>query len=445
MGSKNLKAIAVVGNKRPTAANPERLSKVADYIFELREKHGLRQHKWIHEGKTKRRACYGCVAGCIRQYYETADGRQVKFFCHFGDMYETSAVKYYGKWDEVVVDAADLCHHYTLDSFVMEPMILWLGKCYQAGILTEKETGLPLSKIGSPEFIQTLVRKISLREGFGDVLAQGTFKAAEIVGKGSRELIGDTIATRANDFAMYDPRLYIVTGLLYATEPRKPIQQLHEVTTVMHQWIGQQEGQPELLSPEAMATIAEKFWGGRIAADFSTYEGKALAAKKIQDRTYAKESLILCDFMWPLLWIRDGKDRVGDPTVESQVYSAVTGNEKDEEGLNQMGERIFNLQRAIRLREGWGKIQRDRLLDVFYDVPMQTARFNPDCLVPDKNGKPVSRKGKVVEIDKFEKMMSEYYQLRGWDARSGLPTRAKFQELELADIYSDLKKRKLVK
>jgi len=49
-----------------------------------------------------------------------------------------------------------------------------------------------------------------------------------------------------------------------------------------------------------------------------------------------------------------------------------------------------------------------------------------------------------VEADKFEKMMSEYYELRGWDATSGLPTRAKFQELELADIYRDLKKSKLV-
>ncbi|MFH1031874.1 MAG: aldehyde ferredoxin oxidoreductase N-terminal domain-containing protein [Chloroflexota bacterium] len=445
MGSKNLKAIAVIGDKRPAAADPARLSKVSDYIFQLRKAQGSRKHKWIHEGKTKQKACYGCIAGCIRQYYETADGRQVKFFCHFGDMYENSAVKYYGKWNEVVVDAADLCHHYTLDSFVMEPMILWLGKCYEAGILTEKETGLPLSKIGSPEFLQKLVDIISLRQGFGDVLARGTFKAAEIVGKNSADLIGDTIITRSNDFAMYDPRLYLVTGILYATEPRKPIQQLHEVTTIMHQWVNQQEGQPVMISNEAIAKIAELFWGGRLSADFSTYEGKALMAKKIQDRTYAKESLILCDFNWPIMWIRPEKDHIGDPTIESQVYSAITGDEKDEDGLNQLGERVFNLQRAIRLRDGWGKIQKDRLFDIFYNTPMQTARFNEHCIVPDKNGNPVSRKGKVVETDKFEKMMSEYYQLRGWDAKSGLPTEARFKELEISDIYADLKKRKLVK
>ncbi len=445
MGSKKLKAIAVVGNSQPTAAQPERLSKVADYIYQLRAQHGLREHKWIHEGRTKRRACYGCVAGCIRQWYQTEDGRQVKFFCHFGDYYETAAIKYYGSWNEVVVHAADLIHKYTLDSFVMEAMIQWLGKCYEQGILTEEETGLPLSKIGSPEFIETLVRKISLREGFGDVLAQGTLKAAEIVGKGASELIGDSIITRANDWAMYDPRLYIITGLLYATEPRKPIQHLHEITGIMHQWVEQREGKPELLSPEAIATIAEKFWGSRAAADFSTYEGKALAAKKIQDRTYAKESLILCDFMWPIMWIRDGKDRLGDPTIESQVFSAVTGRETDEEGLNKLGERIFNLQRAVRLREGWAGRQGDMLLDVFYQTPLETARFNEDCLVPGEGAEPVSRKGAVVETEKFEKLKSEYYELRGWDVASGLLRRNKLQELELADVAGDLEKRGLLK
>ena len=43
----------------------------------------------------------------------------------------------------------------------------------------------------------------------------------------------------------------------------------------------------------------------------------------------------------------------------------------DEEGLNKIGERIFNLQRAIRMREGWGGRHGDRLLDAFHDIPKQ--------------------------------------------------------------------------
>jgi aldehyde:ferredoxin oxidoreductase len=452
MGSKKLKAIAVVGNKKPVAAQPERLGELADRIYQLRGRHFDIQHKWIHEGRTKRQACYGCVSGCARQYYKTDEGKRVKFFCQMADMYETAVIEYYGNWNEIVVHATELCQRYGLDTFVVEPMVSWLAKCYHQGILEEKETGIPLSKIGSPEFIETLVRKISLREGFGDILAHGTIKAAELIGKGARELIGDSITTRANDLAMYDPRLFITTGLLYATEPRKPIQQLHEVSMPMHEWVGLQgvgihdtDKSSDFLSPEDFRDIAEKFWGGRIAGDLSTYEGKALAAKKIQDRTYAKESLILCDFIWPILFIRGREGHAGDPTLESQVFSAVTGTEMDEEGLDKLGEGIFNLQRAIHLREGWGGRQGDRLLDAFYEIPIESVRFNPDCLVPGKGGEPFSRKGAVVETEKFEKMKNEYYELRGWDVPSGLPTMTKLQELELADVASDLAKRGLLK
>ena len=451
MGSKKLKAVAVVGNKKPAAAQPERLGELADRISQLRGRHWDIQHKWIHEGRTKRQACYGCVAGCVRQYYETDEGKRVKFFCQMADMYETAVIEHYGNWNEIVVHAAELCQRYGLDTFVVEPMISWLAKCYREGILREEETGVPLSKIGSLEFIETLVRKISLREDLGDILAHGTIKAAELVGKGAKELIGDSITTRANDLAMYDPRLFITHGLLYATEPRKPIQQLHEISLTMHDWVGLQMvglasgGESDFLSSEDIGAIAEKFWGGRAAGDLSTYEGKALAAKKIQDRTYAKESLILCDFLWPIIWTRGAEGHAGDPTMESQVFSAVTGRETDEEGLNKLGERIFNLQRAIRLREGWGGRQGDKLLDAFYEIPIESVRFDPDCLVPGKGGEPVSRKGAVVEREKFEKMKSEYYELRGWDVTSGLQTMTKLQELELADVASDLGKRELLK
>jgi len=330
-------------------------------------------------------------------------------------------------------------------------MIYWLAKCYREGILGEEETGLPLSKIGSIEFIETLVRIISLKQGFGDILAQGTIKAAELIGKGASELVGDSIITRANDLTIYDPRLFIAHAILYATEPKKPMQQLHEIALPMHEWIGvhgsgihDTADTSHLVSSEDIFAIAEQFWGGRAAGDLSSYEGKALAAKSIQDRAYTKESLVLCDFLWPMVFSR-APGHAGDSTLESQLFSAVTGKETDEEGLNRLGERIFNLQRAIRLREGWPGRHGDRLLDAFYKVPLEAPRFNPNCLVPDKTGKPSSRKGAVVEEDKFENMKDEYYSLRGWDVASGLPTMAKLQELELDDVASDLSKRGLTR
>ncbi|MFC1942549.1 aldehyde ferredoxin oxidoreductase N-terminal domain-containing protein [Chloroflexota bacterium] len=445
MGSKGLKAIAVAGNKRPTAANPGRLNELAEHISRLR-KGTWDVYTPMIKGRTRRHNCYGCTVGCSREDYRSDDGERVKFFCQSADFYGRVARKYYGDFNEAAVYATRLCHGYGLDTFVIEPMILWLSRCYEEGILKEEETGIPLSKVGSSEFIEALVKKISLREGFGDVLAHGTLKAAEMVGKGASELIGDSIATEANDLTNYDPRIFIATGLLHATEPRKPIQQLHEVAAVVLQWLERlRKTEHSFLAPEDVAVIGRKFWGSSAAADFSTYEGKALAAKMIQDRTYAKESLILCDYLWPAIWVRYSEEHTGDPTLESQVYSAVTGRETDEEGLNKLGEGIFNLQRAILLREGWGGREGDRILDVFYETPIQTMRFNRECLVPGSRGESVSRKGAVVEREEFEKMKDEYYDLRGWDVASGLPAGTRLKELGLGDIARDLEKSGLVK
>jgi aldehyde:ferredoxin oxidoreductase len=110
-----------------------------------------------------------------------------------------------------------------------------------------------------------------------------------------------------------------------------------------------------------------------------------------------------------------------------------------------MGERVFNLHRAILVREGHRGREDDRLEDFNYSVPLESDHGNPECLAPGKDGEPISRKGAVVERDKFEAMMSEYYALRGWDVASGFQTRIKLRELGLTDIANNLEKRGLLK
>ncbi|MFC1821733.1 aldehyde ferredoxin oxidoreductase C-terminal domain-containing protein [Thermodesulfobacteriota bacterium] len=440
MGSKKLKAVAVKGNRKPTAADPGRVRELVKQIMQLR-KGTWDVYPSPAPGRTKRQACYGCSAGCMRQVYETEDGKRVKFFCQAADFYRKAAFKFYKGWNDTIAHATRLCNEYGLDTIVIQPMMEWFIKCYQEGILTEEETGIPLSKFGSYEFIETMLRKISFREGFGDTLAQGTLKAAELVGKGSQDLLGESIATRANEMADYDPRLYITTGLLYALEPRRPIQQLHEISFTMAQWMEWlKETKFGFLSTEPLMAIAEKFWGGRAAVDFSSAEGKALAAKKIQDRQYVKESLILCDFLWPIIWVRFSESHVGESVLESRILSAVTGNEIDEEELNRIGERIFNLQRAILIRDGWGGREGDQLPDYVHEVPLAKAFLNRECLAPGRDGETISRKGHVLERDVFEGLKDEYYELRGWDVESGLQTRSKLEELDLHDVADVLEK-----
>jgi aldehyde:ferredoxin oxidoreductase len=444
MGSKNLKAIAVAGSTRPQAADPEKLDELTGRIIDIRRD---TWKNWLDEmpGAARLRSCYGCPSGCFRKSY-TDGGRRLKFFCQAMHVYRGAAMRYGKDADKATFLAIQLCDRYGLDTTIMQPLMEWLAACYREGVLNDEDTGLPLSKFGSIKFIEAFTRKLAYREGFGELLANGAMKAALEVGKGAEELLHAHIISRANETRDYDPRLIFTNALLYATEPRRPINQLHETSHSLWLWRNWLNKEPEgFLSYNDFVNIGRNFWGGEAASDYSTFAGKALAARKIQDRTYAKESLILCDFLWPIIWVRFADDHTGDPAMESRLFSAITGKDVDEAGLNKIGERIFNLQRAIFLRDGWKGRRDDNLLDYLHDEPLQFVFFNPDCIVPGKNGEVVSRKGGRLPREDFEKLKDEYYELRGWDVESGLPTEKKLGELGLSDIASDLKQRELLR
>jgi aldehyde:ferredoxin oxidoreductase len=284
------------------------------------------------------------------------------------------------------------------------------------------------------------LRKISLREGFGNLLAEGPQEASKALGSASQELITDYVS-KNGQIPFYGARMYLTTGLFYAMEPRLPIQQLHEISTLLMRWaIDQTQGPKEGgITSQMVRTIARRFWGSEAAADFSTYDGKALAAAKIQDRQYSKENLILCDFTWPVIYSPFTEDGVGDPTLESQLCAAVTGRDMDEQGLYRVGERTFNLQRAILIRDGWGGREDDALEEFNFTVPLKgDTAGNPEAIVPGPKGETYSRKGMVVDREQFERTKDEYYAIRGWDVRTGLQKRAGLEELGLRDVAGSL-------
>ena len=455
MGSKKLKAIVVHGARKGVAvAQPERLRELTQYyrgLVPIILRHSTYRFSTelvpsLSRTKMKRMdPCYGC-RGCSRRLYEADDGRKGKFFCASCLFYQPWSVSYHGQWNDVPFYAVKLLDTYGLDSKAIDRIISWLHRCYEAGILTDENTGIPISKTGGLEFIETLVRKLSLRQGFGDILAKGVDEAADSIGREAKEQL-----KRVGYIAMpgyteiYSPRLYITNALFHAMEPRLPMPQLHEVSTLIAKWVSWVKKEPGgLASSEVVRAIAKRFWGSESAGDFSTYEGKALAAKMIQERETAKDCLILCDYLWPIIDLQYTENHVGDPTLESQLLSAVTGRDIDEGGLYRIGERVFNLQRAILVREGHRGRDFDSLHDRCFSEPLQSDFINPDCLVPGKDGEVISRKGAVIDRNEFEKMKDEYYGLRRWDVSTGLQTRASLEELGLKEIADDLQSRGLI-
>jgi aldehyde:ferredoxin oxidoreductase len=203
------------------------------------------------------------------------------------------------------------------------------------------------------------------------------------------------------------------------------------------------KGKQSYVSTEVLRNIADKFWGGKEAVDFSNYDGKAKAALIIQNREYAKECLVLCDLVWPVHDDASTDDHVGDPALESRLLSAVIGRNISEEDLDRIGARVFELNRAIMFRDGRKGREEDILSEVNF-VSMQEPpadmfdMYNPERYLPGKGDELISHKGAAVDREKFEKMMDEYYELRGWDVETGYLKKEQLTELGLADIVEQL-------
>lgn len=453
MGAKNLKALTVIGTGKVMVARPDELKEINQQIHFLIEGRVLMDPAIEGIELIKRSPCYGCPGGCPRGLYKHSSGvEEVRKNCQSAYVYYSWDKKYHGgESSETPFLVTSLCNRYGVCTQEMGNILRWLDKCIQHNLFTDEETAIPLSKMGSWEFIDTLMQKIVSRQGFGDILAEGTIRAAHSAGKGSEKLLEETVTRSGFNSHVYNPRYFITNAVFYATESTSNMNQLHEVCFPLIRWVMwyATDGSMSPFSTEALQKIAKRFWKSEKAVDFSTYEGKAEVAFIIQNREYAKENLAVCDLFYPLTTADGAEDHVGDPTLESRILSAVTGMDIDEQGYYLTGERVFNLQRAIQGREGRGGRKDDTLDQFNFTEPLEGEEgffdlFNPDCMLPGPEGKLISRKGMVVERDKFEKMMDEYYRLRSWDVETGLQKKQKLETLSLSETVSELEKLNLL-
>jgi aldehyde:ferredoxin oxidoreductase len=459
MGSKNLKAAAVLrgaaGWKMPKESGPPAESGRVDReglkaIEQEIRGYGRGNVKvWgldfmAHGENTKKLPCYGCMAKCLRVKYTAKNGKSGKYMCQSRFFYMSHAWGYYKEENDVPFLANRLCDEYGVDTWEVQGVIEWLLRCHAEGLITSEESGLDLDAVGSLEFIRDLVEMIAHKRGFGELLALGAEKASRKYAKQSAKPEAAGLYRR-ND--PYDLRYCTVNIMLLPFETREPIQQLHEAGLVLSQWSSWAKGVEEAhISSEVVRGIARRFWGSDAAADMTTLAGKAEAAVRIQNRQFAKESAEICDWMFPVIDNPSGADdvkRVGESSVEARLLSAALGREITEEEYYRFGERVFTLQRSVLLREGHRAPEEDVLPREFHEDPLEYHVADPDCLVPGPKGKIHSQVGNRIEMKAYRRLKEEYYQLRGWDAKTGLPSIKRLKELGLGEVAADLAERGL--
>jgi aldehyde:ferredoxin oxidoreductase len=437
MGSKNLKALAVRGNDKPSIADPVRLKELNRYTMHISKRFRLSTPpSFIGRNMVVecvgRGDCYQCGLECIRGRYRTPSGREGYRKCQSMEVYLPWRFSKDNEPVDTFFDAPTLCNDYSLCTMEVRSILEWLYACYQSGCLTEVETNLPLSQIGTRAFLEKLLHLIAYREGFGDILAEGLVRAGEHLSDEVRAMFPhDVVPIGMGDWQ--PPRAHFAHALLYALEPRMHMPLLHEIAHLRARWhVHLQNPELSSVSSEVFRKVAKVFWGSEEAADLARYEGKALAAKKIQDRMYLKDSLGLCSFAWPITDSFNSPDHVGDPALESELYSAVTGLPSEE--LDRYAERIVNLQRAILIREGRRVPESDSIPDYNFEEPFHTDLVGRELIIPGRGDEAVSTVGNILDREKFSTMLKEYYGLRGWDSETGLPRAETLAALDLKDV-----------
>jgi aldehyde:ferredoxin oxidoreductase len=437
MGSKNLMAVVVKGSGKPDVADPERLKELNRITIRMSKRLDLSIPPDItmsHRGHMLERigkgGCYLCNLDCIRNQYRY--GNQSDLTANR----RCQSMEYYLPWKydrenepvDTLFHAPDLANDYGICTFELRNIVNWLYTCHKKGALTETETGLPLSRIGTLDFLESLIKSISLRDGFGDILAEGLVRAVHKMPESARTMLSPMVHPVGEvDDTM--PRSSPVHALLDPMEPRMNRPLFHAGFARAAWLFNQLEPGSNPITPDVFREIARVFWGSTEAADFSSYEGKALAAVKIQNRNYLEDSLGLCDFAFPLTYSFSTPDGVGDPELEAKYFSAVTGISGKE--LDTCIERIVNLQRAIQIREGRRLPEDDFPPDVNFTNPLDTGGR---MIMPGPGDEPIDMAGNILDRKDFSDMLRDYYRLRGWTENMGKATTETLSSLGLEDL-----------
>lgn len=414
MGSKNLKAVVVKGNKIPAMFDEEGMKslslKVARKVGEdVKKGSALREYGTAYvpqvtnelgilptrnfqtgmfEGVDqidgvslkekyliKPKPCYRCPIACGRvtevddpEYAGEGEGPEYETLAALGSACGVDNLA-------AVTKANYLCNELGLDTISAGMTIAAAMELYEKNYLPEEDVGRPL-RFGDEKALIELIPQIAYRQGFGDALAEGSYRLAEKYGH--PEI---AVTAKKQEFPGYDPRGSQGMGLLYATSN-----------------IGASHMEGDLAYAEVFG-VPEKI-------DPLSTERKPYLIKRFEDAFALIDSAGLCVFLSVRYLFDPDVDLY--PAVLTQIMNYTTGAEYTPESIMLAAERVYNLERMFLVRAGFDR-KDDTLPYRMLHEPMPEG----------------PAKGKVVELDQ---MLPEFYRLRGWD-ENGIPTPQKLKEL----------------
>lgn len=412
MGSKNLKAVIVKGTKGVGVANKTDFMKatldsrekimsnpvsgkgggLATYGTQvlmniLNESYALPTNNWqtsrfedadkiggenlTENYLVRNKACFACPIGCGR-VIKIPDGKYKGIVA--GPEYEAgwSFGASSGVNDMNAIDKANhVCNMLGMDPITMGSTIACAMELYEKGIITKDDLGGKELIFGDADSIIEWAERTGYRDGFGDVMALGSYRMAEKYGHPEYSM-----GVKKQEMPAYDGRAIQGMALEYATSNR-----------------GGCHVRGYLTSPEIL--------GIPVKTDPLETKGKPALLKLFQDLTSMIDSSDICLFTTFAL---------GLPEIAAMLRSTIGIDMTDEEVLL-VGERIWNLEKLFNLEAGFTR---------------SDDTLPPRLLHEALTSGPA--KGRVADLDI---MLDEYYELRGWD-ENGIPSDKKIGELSIS-------------
>jgi aldehyde:ferredoxin oxidoreductase len=423
MGSKRLRAVAVRGTQHPPAADPEKLGELARWFREnflntgsaifstlatmrlirLNNTAGGLPTRNFQEGvfagfeklsaetqlstyTVGRDTCYACPIRC-KWIVEVNDGEYRVDPKYGGPEYETVCAfgPGCGVDDLRAVNlAGQMCNASGLDTIGTGVTISFAMECFERGLIGSKDTGGIELRFGNAAAMLEMIGRIARREGFGNVLAEGSRRAAEQIGKGAAAY---AIQQKGQEVAMHDPRVKYGHGLGVAVSPTGA----DHMNSVHDSGYASRGGIAEL---EPLGIIEPLPFD-----DLST--------GKVRMVRYAMMARVLHNVLCTCMF------QAWTPQQRSDMVAAATGWNTSFMELWLAGERIYDMARAFNAREG---------------LAAADDRIHPRFTSPLPEG-PVA--GRAPTEEQYRKATVKFYELMGWDPATAVPTRAKLEDLDV--------------
>ena len=420
MGSKRLKAVAVLGTQRVKIAKPEKLRKLATWMAKNVEKIDRDLHTYgtgaimdvyeatgnlpvrnFREGvfpnvdsisaqavKEKVRAgmetCFACAVRCKKTVEITQPPWTVNPV-YGGPEYETLAAlgSNCGIDDlNAICKANELCQRYGLDTISTGTTISFAMECFENGILQSDRTeGIKLN-FGNAEAMIHLIKLIAERRGIGNILAEGAKRAATTLGHDAEKY---AVHVKGQEIPMHDPRLKKGLGLGYAVSPTGA-DHMHNI----HDTLYEKRIPVTIEGLGILEPLPTEDFGPR----------KVRMFHYISTWNSLDNCLLIC--MFPSWNVRQ----------KVEIVRCVTGWKTSAFELMQVSERATNLARVFNIREGFRR-EEDKL-------PKRIMQPKLDGFLSNS----------AIDAEELEKAKEIYYQMAGWN-EEGVPKSSKLEELDI--------------